>query len=300
MLHIVQVVFAGVSDTPQVFLDQAKAESAFVEQVKKTWKQSYPVHCEASGVEIDAIASAKSFLETLDLSEKSRINYWVVGPEDADLAGMLRELAEFRQRQENVGKLVRQVDQKSSAIRDRLTGLLDDIAKLSGHFEDTGASPNEIPGGWPGLPGGLPFAAGPAFGSTPTPAPASTPTPASVPAKCVEEGECAEIYTTKEWKNFVGMIMNTSGGNRSEFSLLPRTDWRQAVYSDETHLEYWDWAAEMIHKYKEVAAKAGYAVVEDQDSPGHYRFRIPEGTVDETSFYSEWEAWCYAGMQLAQ
>ncbi len=300
MLHIVQVVFAGVAETPQVFLDPAKAESAFVEQVKKIWKQSYPAHCEASGVEIDAIASARSFLETLDLSEKSRINYWTVSPDDGDLGGMFKELAEFRQRQEEIGKLVRQVDQKSSAVRDRLAGLLDDIAKLSGNFEDTGATPNENPGSLPEIPGGLPFASGSPFAPTPPRPPASPPTPDPVPAKCVEEGECAEIYTTKEWKNFVGMIMNTSGGNRSEFSLLPRTDWRQAVYSDDTHLEYWDWAAEMIHKYKEVAAKAGYAVVEDQESPGHYRFRIPEGTVDETSFYSEWEAWCYAGMQLVQ
>ena len=66
MLHIVQVVFAGRAETPQVFLDQPEAEAAYVAQVNRCWKQSYAAYCDRSGIAAGRFASAKAFLETLE------------------------------------------------------------------------------------------------------------------------------------------------------------------------------------------------------------------------------------------
>ena len=276
MLHIVQVVFAGVAATPQVFLDQAAAESAFVEQVKGSWRQSYSAYCEGSDAAMDAFASARAFLDTLDLSEKGRINYWTVSPEGGR-PDTLQDLAGLRQLRENIGKLVKQVETRSAAVRDELSGLLEDIAQLSGTVGEVDA---------------------PAAAVQPV-APEGSTAPAPAPAQKTERVEDAEKYATKEWKSFVGFIMNLSGGSRSDFPLLPRPDWRQEVYSDLTELEYWEWVAVKIDKYKEAAEKAGYSVIADPASPGHYKFKTPDGTVAEPSFISDWEAWCYAGMEVA-
>lgn len=276
MLHIVQVVFAGLAEMPRIFLDQAAAESAYVEHVKKCWKQSYSAYCERNGVGTDCFASAQAFLDTLDLSEKSRINYWVVNAVDAGLEKM-ENLERLKQRRENTENLVKRVEQRSAAFREGLTGLLDDMAQLRDNF-DLDASPAEARAAEPEGDTGL------------TPSMAEQDTPE----------ESAAIYATKEWKALVGSIMNMCGGNRSEFSPLSRSDWRQAVYSDLTSLEYWNWVAEEINTYKEKAEKAKYSLVEDPDSPGHYKIRTPQGTVGEASFYSEWEAWCHAGMHLSK
>lgn len=277
MLHIVQVVFAGKAETPQVFLDQAGAESAYVDQVKKHWKQSYSAYCGDHGVGTDSFASAKAFLETLGLAEKSRINYWVVNPDDAGLDKM-KHLEWTEQRREKIDSLVKQVEQKSAMVKEGLTGLLDDLAQLTECFGASDGPPAEVQ------------AVGAEGETAPSP---------SV-AKQQEPEEDAEKYTTNEWKIFVGSIMNMCGGSRGECSLLPRPDWRQDVYSNATSLEYWDWVAAKMKKYREEAEKADYTVIEDPDSPGHYKIRTLEGTVAETSFYSEWEAWCHAGMNLSE
>jgi len=275
MLHIVQTVFAGAAEAPRVFLDPAAAEAAFVEQVKTCWRQSYPAWCERSGVGVDGFSSARSFLETLDLAEKSRINYWSVTPEDAG-PGALQELAGVRAWRENVGNSLRQVAQRSAAVRDELAGVLDELAQLVAELDAPGAPPAVVQA--PGSQG------------------ADEPSPG---AALKDEGETAEKYASKEWKAFVGTLVNLSGGSRSDFPPLPRTVWRQEVYSDATSLEYWDWVAVRIEAFREKAQRAGYAVIEDPESPGHYRVRTPEGATEETSFYSEWEAWCQAGMQLS-
>jgi len=275
MLHIVQTVFAGAAEAPQVFLDKAAAEVAFVEQVKACWRQSYPAYCERSDVGVDAIASAQAFLETLDLSEKSRINYWTVSPEGAG-PGALQELEGVRAWRENAGKSLRRLAQRSAAVRDELTGVLEELTRLLAELGEPDGPPAAVQ------------SAGPQGEAEPAP-------PA---AEAAGRKEDAEKYATKEWKNFVGTVMNLSGGSRNDFPPLPRSAWRQEVYSDATSLEYWDWVAVMIDTYREKAETAGYAVIEDPDAPGHYRVRSPEGTTGGTSFYSVWEAWCQAGMQL--
>jgi len=274
MLHIVQVVFAGMAEKPRIFLDRAGAESAYVEHVKKCWKQSYSAYCESNGAGMDIFASAEAFLDTLDLSEKNRINYWVVNPEDSGVEKM-EYLDRLKQRRENIENLVNRMEGRSAALRDELTGFLEDIAQLTDNF-DLEAPPAEAQVAEPQGDAGL------------SPSVAEQEKPV----------ESAERYTAKEWKAFVGSIMNMCGGNRCDYPALPRSDWRQEVYGDLTTLEYWDWVATKINTYREKAEKAGYAVIEDPDSPGHYKIRTPEGNVGEASFYSEWEAWCHAGMQL--
>jgi len=269
MLHIVQTVFAGAAEAPQVFLDQAAAEAAFVEQVKACWRQSYPAYCERSGVGIDAFASAKEFLETLDLSEKGRIHYWVLTPADAGPDAM-KDL-------EGLGRWAQQGEKSSAAVREKLAGVLGELVRLLAELGVLAA----------------PVAAAQADG------PEGAAVPAPVAAEKTERDAAAEKYATKEWKNFVGTLMSLAGGGRSDFPPLPRADWRQAVYSDETSLEYWDWVAVTVDRYREAAEKAGYAVIEDPASPGHYRVRSPGGAAEETSFYSLWEAWCHAGKQLS-
>jgi len=275
MLHIVQVVFAGRPETPRVFLDQAQAESAFVELVKKCWKQSYPAYCADKGVSVDGSSSAKDFLETLDMAEKSQVNYWIVNPDDAG-PGQMKHLEWMSQGRENLETLIKKVERMSGLLNEGLTGLLDDLAELTGCFANM-ASPG---------PGAQ--AAGPESIAATSP---------PVPAREEPEG-VPEEYTDQEWKTFVGSVMNVCGGGRNESALFTRHDWRQDVYSNATSLEYWDWVAAKVHKCREKAEKAGYAVVKDPDSPGNFRIQAPGGTMEETSFYSELDAWCHIGMNL--
>ena len=60
MLHIVQVVMWGVAETPQLFLDEATARTAYVECAKKHWEQRYSAYCEHHGVSSDLFASAQA------------------------------------------------------------------------------------------------------------------------------------------------------------------------------------------------------------------------------------------------
>jgi hypothetical protein len=87
----------------------------------------------------------------------------------------------------------------------------------------------------------------------------------------------AELYNTREWKEYVESIKNMCGGSRSEFHLFTRHDWRQAVYNDQTSFEYWEWVAATIDHHIEQAQQAGYAVVPDPDQPGRHRFKAPDG-----------------------
>jgi hypothetical protein len=92
--------------------------------------------------------------------------------------------------------------------------------------------------------------------------------------------------------------MNMCGGSREEFHLFNRHDWRQAVYGNETALEYWEWVAVQIDDHIHKARHAGYAVVADPDQPGYFRYRTPGGIVSDAADETEDEAWCRAGLHL--
>jgi hypothetical protein len=121
------------------------------------------------------------------------------------------------------------------------------------------------------------------------------PTPAAPPA--ITEPSDGK-HDTAEWKKYVETIKHMCGGNRGEFHLFNRQNWRQAVYADKTGLEYWEWVAEQVDVHIEKARQAGYAVVEDTDQPGYFRYRTPDGTVGDVADETEDEAWCRAGLHL--
>ncbi len=266
MLHIVQVVMWGVAETPQLYLDEAKARSAYAECARKHWEQRYAAYCEHHGVSGDCFASAQAFVHTIDVSEKSTINYWTFNPEEAGLGGSKDPLCPS----EPEG--FRHVTKEIVAVREGLTRLLDDVSNLTDRLARMEVSPVAV---------------------QPVDAPEKTalsPSPASQPDP--------ETYTTPEWKAFVGTVKRLCSGDRNEFYLLPRDDWRQDVYSNLTSLEYWDWSADKIMTYKEKAKNANYSVIEAPESPGCYTFTNREGIASEECCDSEWEAWCAAGLHL--
>ena len=280
MLHIVQVVLSGGAEMPKVYCDERTAQAAFVDCAKKYWAQSYAAHCERNGVDSACFTSAQEFVAKFDLADRSRIHYWPVTPEDAVTGGtssmqpVLEALKELRER---IERLAKDVQQASGVVREGLTELLENIAELTGNV--TCVAPQ--PASESDIPGRLTAVARP-----------SAPTPLEAPQLAVD------TYNSKEWKEYVDAIKNMCGGNRSEFHLLTRYDWRQAVYSEQTSLEYWEWVAATIDHYIEKAQQAGYSVVADRDQPGYYRFMTPDGIVSDISNEAEGEAWCRAGLHL--
>lgn len=270
MLHIVQVVMWGVAETPRLFPDEAKARAAYVEYAQKRWEQRYAAYCEHHGVGSDSFASAHAFVKTIDVSEKSTINYWPLNPEEAGL-GDSKSVLCGAEREE-----FRHVAEGIVAVKEGLARLLDDVSNLADRVARLDVPPAKARSG----------------GEAEKPAP-----PPSLPPQ-VKPEPVPETYATPEWKAFVGTIKRLCSGSRNDFYLLPRDDWRQDVYSNRTSLEYWDWAADKIVKYKEKAKDASYSVIEDPDSPGCYKFANREGIASEECYDSEWEAWCAAGLHL--
>jgi hypothetical protein len=262
MLHVVQVVLWGVAEKPQLFIDEDKAQAAYVQWARKHWEQRYSAYCEHHGVSSDSFASAQAFVNSIEVSEKSKIHFWTFNPEEAGLNTMKQPAQEeFRHAAKEI-----------VAVRDGLIQLLNDLSTLADRFAPMDASPGEA--------------------QTVVPEKAAP----SIPALPQEEPESdPQTYTTPEWKKFVGTITRLGSGSRNEFCLLNRDDWRQAVYSNRTSLEYWNWVADRIVKYKEKAKNVGYSVFEGPES-GCYRFKSREGLESEESFGSEWEAWCAAGL----
>ncbi len=270
MLYIVQVVMWGVAETPQLFLDEGKARSFYAECAKKYWEQRYSAYCEHQGVSGDCFASAQAFVDTIDVSEKSTINYWTVNPEEAGLGGS--KAPQCPPDPEGFGHFTKEI----FAIKEGLARLLEDVSKLTDRLASKDVSPLAVQAVDEPEKTAL----------SPLAAPQEKPEP--------EPG----TYITPEWKTFVGTVKRSCSGGRNEFHLLPRDDWRQDVYSNRTSLEYWDWSANKIMRYKEKAKNANYSVIEDPDSPGCYTFTNREGIASEECCDSEWEAWCAAGLHL--
>lgn len=294
MVHIVQVVLSGSAEPPRVFLSEADAQAAYVACARKYWATSYTTYCERNGQNADSFAAAQAFAASFDLADRSRLHYWHLTPEDAGEGAdlLLPGVAALVERREQLTRLAREIEQASGIVRDGLAELLDTIGGVSGSCE----VPAVVPGA--------------ACQSVPCSANAerNAPgrfTPVELPAEETEEQPVAdqpkpddERFKTKEWRDYVSSLMGMCGGNRSEFPLFTRHDWRQAVYSSATSLEYWDWAALEIDNHIEAAQKAGYSVIDDPDKDGHYRFKTPAGEVNEHSCEAQGDAWCRAGLHL--
>lgn len=269
-MYIVQVIMWGVAEAPQLFLDETKARSVYVECAKSYWEQRYSAYCEHHGVSGDCFASAQAFVNTIDVSEKSKINYWTINPEESGLSDSKNTL--FGPEREELKHVTKDI----GAVKEGLTRLLNDVTNLTDRLAGIDVSP-----------GGAQSVDEPEEPARSISAVAQErPAPPS------------EAYTTPEWKTFAGTIKRLCSGTRNEFYLLPRVDWRQDVYSSRTELEYWDWVADKIVTYKEKANNANCPVFEDPDSSGCYKFTNQEGIPSEDCYDSEWEAWCAAGLHL--
>lgn len=282
MLHIVQVVVSGYAEIPTLVIDQDQAESAFVEGAKKHWPQLYSQYCDQNKISQDCLSSAKAFIKSFDPSEKTKINHWVVKPEDIGLDKLnLLLLGEgpMQERRKHLQSLAADVERKSVAVKKDMAKFFTKFADLVEHvnqFDKMLAGDQAVAGhkGEPGLPE-LP----------------------SAPPR--EEPEVLdEKYQTPEWQVFVGSIKNLCGGGWSEFPAFNRHDWRQEVYANLTSLEYWQWAATKIDGCIGKAKGAGYVVVEDAEHRGQYRFHTPEGIPSEISCSSQVQAWCDACLRL--
>ena len=276
MLHIVQVVLSGIAEIPKLFIDEAKAESAYVECAKEYWAQSYSAYCDQNNVSRNCFSSAKAFVKTLDSVDTSKINYWIVKPEDTGLDKLnllLLGPESIEERREHILRLTKEVEQASLAVKEGLTELLDKIAGLADNVNGldvllTDDQYVDRPEGDIGLP------------------------PSKLPQEVPEEID--EKYKTPEWEKYVESIKNLCGGSWSEFRLFTRHDWRQEVYGNSTSFEYWEWVAAKIDNCIGKAENAGYSVFEDSDQPGQYKFKTPDGIGSELSCNTEEEAWCHA------
>ena len=276
MLHIVQVVLSGSAEIPKLFFDEAKAESAYVECAKEYWGQSYPAYCDRNGVSRDCFSSAKAFFKTFDLADKSRINYWIVKPEETGLDKLnllLLGPESIKERREHILRLTKEVEQTSLAVKEGLTVLLDKIADLADNVDSLDGMFTDDQ--YVGRPEG----------------------DSVLPSSLLPQEEPEEIdekYKTPEWKKYVESVKNMCGGSSGEFRLFTRHDWRQDVYSNLTSFEYWEWVAAKIDTCTGKAEKAGYSVVEDSDQPGQYKFKTPDAIWSKISCNTEEEAWCHA------
>jgi hypothetical protein len=270
MLHIVQIVMWGVAETPQLFVEEEKARTAYVECVKKHWTKRYSAYCEHHGLNEDSFASAHAFVSKIDVSEKSHIHYWTLDADEAGLGDSKSPLSGEEMEE------VRHVAEGLVAIKTGLLQLLEDLSDLTDRFSRTRLSPTE------------PRTAESPESIAPSPSPAWQEISESDPS----------TYKTPEWKAFVGTVMRLGSGMGNEFYLLRREDWRQDVYSNRTSLEYWDWVADRITQYKERAKNGNYSVIQDPEGTGCYRFIDQEGIASKDCGDSEWEAWCAAGLDL--
>jgi len=275
MVHIVQVLLSGCAEAPQVFFEEAAARAAFVAAAKKYWAQSYSAFCERGSLDCDAFASAQAFVAGFDLAERSRLHYWTIEAEDAPTE-QLPGLTALHQGRERLAQLAVTLEQASAAVREELTQLLENITPMP--VEAVAATPRPT-------------------GAADSPRPLGGTEPAVTPAKAAAQ-PAANSYNSKEWHDYVETIKNMCGGNRSEYHLFTRQDWRHAVYSNDTSFEYWQWVAATIDDHIERAQQAGYGVLPADDMPGHYRFRTPDGVVSDTVSNAEGEAWCRAGLHL--
>jgi hypothetical protein len=268
MLHIVQVVKWGVAETPQIFTDETKAQAAYVESADKQWEQRYYAYCEHHGLNKGAFASAQAFITSIDVSEKSTVNFWSLPFEEAGQYDAQRSARP----QEETRRLALEI----VAIKEGLTHLLQDVSRLAAGFPEVDAPSTDAQ-------------------SNGRPAESAPPPPTA--AQQQQESDPGK-YTTKEWSAFVADIRRLCCGSKNESGLMPRGAWRNDVYSNATSLEYWDWVADRMEYYKKSAMAADYTVNTDPDSADYLKFANKEGDASEESYHSEWEAWCAAGLYL--
>lgn len=274
MLYIVQMIVSGTGAPPRVFADQTCAQTAFIALVREHRAAAFAEYCAIHEADPESFATAKAFASTRG-EEDVCFCYWEL---DLDADGVAAKQVQLPlPSREPVLKAVTETQQQILGVQTELRGLAE---KLTGMSQELIRLQNLL--GAAGEGAGSDEAAGVAELSKPV------------------SDALDEKYQTAEWQDFVQTLIQMCGGNREEFPLLSRQDWRHAVYSNHTTLQYWEWVAITIDQSIARAKANGYAVEEDGEKSGHFAYLTPTGERSSTLYEMEDLAWCAAGLHATQ
>jgi len=274
MLYIVQVIVSGIAAPPRVFADRSCGEKAFIALIREHCAVAFAEYCSAQGADPESFTTARAFADARS-GEKVCFAYWELMIEADGEAAKPVQLS--LQSREPVLKAATEAQQQVLAVQTDLRGLAE---KLTGMSQELIHLQNLLG----------------AEGEETDADEASGAAEVSKPAQVALD----EKYLTAEWQDFVQSLIRMCGGNWGEFPLLSRQDWRHAVYSNHTTLQYWEWVAITIDQAIETARTAGYTVEEDGEQSGHFAYLTPTGERSSTLYEMEDLAWCAAGLHAAQ
>lgn len=270
MLYIIQRIVSPAVTPPRIFTDQTSAQTAFVALVHEHRAADFARYCASNGGNSESFATAKAFADSVG-EEDAGFCYW-----ERDLeaeGGAAKQLNLPSHSREPLLKATAETQQQVLGVQTQLRSLTEKLTSMSQELirlqnllaeEGNGSAPDQAAGA------------------------AELPQP--------RPDALDEKYQTANWQEFVQSLIQMCGGNRAEFSLLPRQDWRQAVYDNHTTLPYWEWVAIAIDQSIERARTTGYAVEEDGEQSGHFAYLTPTGERSATLYDLEDLAWCAAGL----
>ncbi len=272
MLYIVQMITSGTASHPKAFANQAQAQKAFTDLVREHCEEGFAEYCARIGADPASFSTAKAFADAGSRGELT-VHYWELSLEEEEektirsqqpspsRKPVLKAAAETQQQVLGVQAELRGLTEKLAGMSQELIRLQD----LLGDESDEAAEVSDAPE-------------------------LSQPEPEPLDDK----------YQTAEWQDFVQSLIQMCGGNFGEFPLISRQDWRHAVYSNQTTLQYWEWVAMTIDQSIERAKAGGYAVEADREQAGHFAYLTPTGERSSTLYELEDLAWCAAGLHAAQ
>ena len=268
MLFVVQMSEAGEPAAPAVFADAEAARAAYLALVEKNWSAAYAGYCKRNAFDAASFEAARAFAQALGEPETKRLHYWELSVGGEGIPRGQRQ--QFLQAARETQKQSLAVRTELHGLSEKLTDLSQELVRLQGLVEEEKAADQDK--------------------EKPQPAPA-----APQPSEALSS-ERDEKYQTSEWQDFVQSLIMMCGGNRAEFPLISRHDWRQAVYSSLTGLQYWEWVAVRVDQAIETARNGGYRIEESDDEPGRFVYLTPTEERSEESYDLEDMAWCAAGL----
>lgn len=270
MYYVVQMILAGETNPPKIFVDQFLAKQTFVSLVREHLAEEYAGYCASTEADPDSFKSAHAFAKTL-LDEDTCIYHWEVNVEKSEHPGKDHPLSHptsesFLEATSNAQQQILCVQTELRNLAEQLTGISQEFLRLQ---QQADAEDMDGPVVAPEL---------------------VEPAPENLDEK----------YQTEEWRDFVQTLTQLCGGNWGEFPLLPRQDWRKAVYDNDTTQQYWEWVAITIDKSINRAKLSGYTIEENGEQSGHFNYISPVGERSTTSYEMEDLAWCAAGLHASQ
>jgi len=271
---IVQTIIPGRVYPPKIHTDQTRAQKAFVTLIREHCAVAFAKYCTDNEADSESFGAAREFADSLS-GDDIRFCYWELTPEGED--GTAKRLPIPAKNRESLLQAASETQQKILGVQtelhnmaEKLSGMGQELFRLQNLLgEDEGVADREEDSAEADL---------------------AAPEPTALDEK----------YQTAEWQDFVQSLIRMCGGNWSEFPLLSRQDWRNAVYSNQTALQYWEWAAITIDQSIERAKTSGYKVEEDGEKRGYFAYLTPTAERSAVLYELEDLAWCAAGLHAAQ